>query len=490
MKNIIRFFNQRILFMKLRTKVSLFFIFPMLITLCVTFYIQSIQEQQAWQKLTNSSAMQVADITLASLQHAMLVNDRGMLADILTNIGSKNPSLQILLIDLGGEVIQSSDLTSVGNVEGGEQTGCEACHQIIENDQLTSIRVNLPGDRLRIVVPIPNDPQCQACHVSSNIHLGVLLVDSSQVEANDHFSEIKKINFWITVISLVMIFVMAQIMVIWLVENRIGRIANSLSSFASGDHSARVPRSWHTRDEITSLAENFNSMADQLTRQEQEAEERTLVREKAIVEERERIGRELHDGIAQFISYILSKSQAVRLFMEKDQLKKARENLLNIEEETRKQALDVRGSILGLKAFTRPGRGLSYDIEEFLEQSNRFMDVQIKYELDPDVNLLDLNGETRLQFLRILQEAISNIRKHSKAGHAWVTLELTGPDLLEMTIRDDGVGFELDAENAENEMHFGLATMQERAQSASAEFLISSEYNMGTIIRIRLRIAK
>jgi signal transduction histidine kinase len=485
-----RLLGSRIFRANLRTKVSLVFILPMLLTLSVTFYAHSVQEWDEWQEMTTANAIKVGNITLASLKHAMLMNDKTMVADMLNNIGKDNLTNQIWILNSGGEIIQSTNRTDVGRLMQPDQTGCIECHQIPGNDRPHSIRLNMDSSSLRVSVPIPNDSECQTCHLAENAHLGVLLVDASMAGANAHYRQEMRINLIITILSLAIILLFAFLMVKWLIERRIGVIAISLSAFASGDQAVRVPKIWHTSDEITALADTFNSMADQLTRQAQDMEERTHVREKAIVEERERIGRELHDGIAQFLGYVITKSQAVRVFLEKDQIHKALDHLRNIEEETRKQAMDVRGSILGLKAFTQPGRSLSYDVEEYLIQSNRFMDVQVKAEFDPQVNLLKLDGETRLQLLRILQEAISNIRKHSQARHAWVTLKMRSPAILEMIVRDDGIGFDPDAIINNEISHFGLATMQERARSISANFEVSSGYNQGTTVCVRLDLSE
>jgi signal transduction histidine kinase len=483
-------FSSRIFNANLRTKVSLIFVLPMLITLSITFYIHTFQEWDEWQEMTTATAVQVGDITLASLQHAMLLNDRSMIANILSNIGGQGLTNQVWLVNLNGEVIQSSNPADVGKLVQIEQSGCIECHQLPGLDRPRSIRLTQVQDYLRVSVPIQNAQECQTCHETGNTHLGVLLVDTSLAGANVHFRDEMKLNLVITVLSLAIILLLVYLMVRWLIERRIGLIADSLSAFASGDHSIRVPKIWHSRDEITALADTFNSMADQLSRQEQDVEERTHVRERAIAEERERIGRELHDGIAQFLGYVNTKSQAARVSLEKDQVQKAMEYLRNIEEETRKQAMDIRGSILGLKAFTQPGRGLSYDVEDYLIQSNRFMDVQVEADIDIKVNQFYIDGETRLQFLRILQEAISNIRKHSQAKHAWVSLKMISATMLEMLIRDDGVGFDQDVIIKNAYAHFGLATMQERAKSISADFEVSSGYNRGTTVRVRLMMSE
>jgi len=490
MKMIERILGSRIFKASLRTKVSLVFILPMLLTLSLTFYIHSRQEYEEWREITKTISVQVGDITLASLKHAMQKNDDSMIADILSNVHKDRLIQQLWILNNDGKIMQSTNPVDIGKIMRTDQTGCSECHLIAKENRPHSIQLTTDTSYMRVSVPIPNEPECQTCHDKSTTHLGVLLVDASLAGANAHYREEMSINIVITLISLAVILLFAFLLVRWLIERRIGLIAVSLSAFASGDRSVRVPKIWHTTDEITALADTFNSMADQLTRQALEMEERTHVRENAIVEERERIGRELHDGIAQFLGYVITKTQATRLFLEKNLIQKAVEYLRNIEEETRKQAMDVRGSILGLKAFTQPGHGLLFDVEDYLVQSNRFMDIQVESELDPQVNQFTLDGETRLQLLRILQEAISNIRKHSHAMHAWVSLKMISSVMLEMQVCDDGVGFDQEKILENESHHFGLTTMQERAKSISAEFEVSSGYNQGTSVIVRLAQAE
>lgn len=480
--------GSRIFKASLRVKVSLVFTLPMLLILSVSFYIHSRQEWLDWQERTRTISAQVGDITLASLKHAMQQNDNSMVEEILLNIHTDSLIQQIWVLDNKGQVKQSTNPLDIGKVIPTDQTGCIECHQSPNADRPNSIKVSRSPSFLRVSLPIPNDQECQPCHGKTNTHLGVLLVDASMAGAYATYNRELKSNILITIASLVVILVFAFLTVRWLIERRIGLISHSLQNFAAGDSTARVPKIWHSTDEITSLADTFNSMADQITMQTKEMEERTHVRENAIVEERERIGRELHDGIAQFLGYVITKTQAARLFLERNLVQKAMENLRSIEDETLKQAMDVRGSILGLKAFTQPGRGLAYDVQDYLVQSNRFMDVQVKADLDPQVDQINLAGETRLQLLRILQESISNIRKHSHAAHAWVSLKLISPTLLELQVRDDGIGFDREEVLKNASHHFGLTTMQERARSISASFEVTSGYNQGTIVLVRLEL--
>jgi len=417
----------------------------------------------------------------------MLMGNGSFSSDILANnITEDDETYQIRIVSPDGRILQSTIPDEVGNVMDPDQTGCVECHLYPKNDRPNSIRLDQGIDKMRVSLPITNELKCQSCHPSENEIFGSLLVDISMETPNSLFQRELLINILSWILSLGVILLFTFLLIKGLNERRIGLIESALSKYASGDDRDRIENILHVSDENTTKADTYESMADKLDLKSRELEERTVVRENAILEERERIGRELHDGIAQFLGYIITKSRAVSLLLEKNQIQQALIHLKSMEEETQKQAIDVRASVLGLNSFTQQSQGLAQDFENYLENSNRFMEIKVETDIDPHVNSVMLGGETRLQLLRILQESISNIRKHSQAQHAWVTLKLTTPELLEMIVRDDGVGFDPNALGNHEIFHFGLKTMQERARSISASFEVATEYNRGTSVHVKL----
>ena len=94
-----------------------------------------------------------------------------------------------------------------------------------------------------------------------------------------------------------------------------------------------------------------------------------------------------------------------------------------------------------------------------------------------------LPAEQQLQLLFIVQEALSNIRKHAKAKT--VTIVLNNAQDFELSVQDDGCGFDLSASSVEPEQHVGLTIMQERATRLGAELTVSSDAS-GTCVRLHL----
>jgi signal transduction histidine kinase len=206
-----------------------------------------------------------------------------------------------------------------------------------------------------------------------------------------------------------------------------------------------------------------------------------------IDEERERIARELHDGLAQLLGYVTTKAMAVRLMLENGRAEAADQHLLQLEEAARELFVDVRQAILDLKTTGRSGGGLTETLKDFTAQFSRLSNVSVELALDPAVESLSLTPEVELQLLRIAQEALANVRKHASATRAWITLQIRD-GVLELMVSDDGKGFEPEQVQTSHGSHFGVSTMRERAEAIDAEFDLDSEPGAGTRVRVRLPI--
>ena len=207
----------------------------------------------------------------------------------------------------------------------------------------------------------------------------------------------------------------------------------------------------------------------------------------AVETERTRISREMHDGLAQVLSYVNTKAQAVREFLDSGDVSTAGQQLGELSEAARQVYGDVREGILALRAEVGAGRSLKDALEEYVhEYEQRFDgDVDITWELDTAI--LALTPLQEVQVIRIVQEALTNVRKHAEARHIRVTFTHTG-DELQIEVRDNGRGFNPLAVKRGEWPHFGLQTMQERAEAIGGHFEIDSETGRGTTVRARLPV--
>lgn len=231
----------------------------------------------------------------------------------------------------------------------------------------------------------------------------------------------------------------------------------------------------------------LQAVADQIGIAIENARLREL-RERATIEERERIARELHDGLYQLLGYINTKAMAARLQLRKHRIQAADQLLLQLEEAAKESFVDVREAILGLKMAGHSGVGLTANLNNFIAHSSRLSGLPIELSIDPQAENIPLNAETEYQIMRIVQEALNNVRKHASANHAWVHVELNN-NLLVLCIGDDGVGFDPHRTFADHSRHLGLETMRERAESIGARFQIESGPQRGAQVQLYLPIS-
>jgi signal transduction histidine kinase len=202
----------------------------------------------------------------------------------------------------------------------------------------------------------------------------------------------------------------------------------------------------------------------------------------AITEERLRIAREMHDGMAQVLAYVNTKAQAVKEYLRQERLADASDQLEQLAAAAREVYTDAREGILALRTPVGPDRSLSEALEDFMAQWQD--QCGIAGELETDENL-QLSPAAELQLLRIIQESLSNVRKHARASRARVEVR-RNHEHIQVVVEDDGSGFDLASRSREGFPRFGLAIMRERAESIGGSFEIDSAADQGTRLTVRV----
>ena len=197
----------------------------------------------------------------------------------------------------------------------------------------------------------------------------------------------------------------------------------------------------------------------------------------AVLEERERIGMDLHDGIIQSIYGVgLSLESALHSFEEDPQDAKSR---VHRSIESLNQAIrDLRAYILDLRPRQMGSEGLMSGLNRLITEfrANTLAGVQIT---GTDHELQELPQPRSMVLFHICQEALANIAKHAKAKQVDISLWCTEARVL-MEIHDNGKGFEMETTNAT--IGHGLANMQTRARSVGGDVDISSVTGEGTTV--------
>ncbi len=205
----------------------------------------------------------------------------------------------------------------------------------------------------------------------------------------------------------------------------------------------------------------------------------------AIVMERERLAREMHDTLAQVLGYVSTKSQAAHELLSSGQTQAAAEQLDQITTLSRELYADVREAILGLRAAISPEKSLLPTLGDYLQAYSKQSGVSAQLLIEEGARQLTFAPAVELQLIRIVQEALTNIRKHAHAQHAVVHLALQDGH-AEMRIEDDGHGFDPAHIARGNWPQFGLQTMRERAESVGGAFFVVSRPNVGTQIVVEI----
>lgn len=211
----------------------------------------------------------------------------------------------------------------------------------------------------------------------------------------------------------------------------------------------------------------------------------------AISTERERIARELHDSLAQVLAYAMTKSQAALAHLARNNAEAATFHIEQLHDAARDAYADVRENILGLRAAASPDLDLITALEEFVtiwrDQSGIPTTLVLPVEEDREV-FTRHPASTRLQMLRIVQEATTNIRKHARASAVGITLG-HGGSTTRLTIEDNGIGFAPSLLRVGAQPRFGLATMRERAESTGGTLEITSS-STGTTITLLVPVSR
>ncbi|ASS66623.1 MULTISPECIES: sensor histidine kinase [unclassified Paenibacillus] len=267
-------------------------------------------------------------------------------------------------------------------------------------------------------------------------------------------------------------------------QNRIDAVHLALKQAASGNLAARLPEG-----EGYSLAgayREFNLMAETLERKLQVMQRQNEIRvlqqaasnEEAVLEERKRLARDLHDTVSQqlFAIHMSASSLPKLLEISPERAGDVMKQLITMSSHAQKQ---MRGFIAQLRPLELEGRSLEDALARWFPDYCRqnglqgFLDWRVEEEV---------SEAKEHQLFLIVQEAMANVVKHAGAGSVTLSLSDT-PSSLTLVLQDDGQGFRADQVRPGS---YGLSTMQERAMQLGGDAAIISKPGGGTRIRVSL----
>jgi nitrate/nitrite-specific signal transduction histidine kinase len=245
---------------------------------------------------------------------------------------------------------------------------------------------------------------------------------------------------------------------------------------------------WATRSDQLQYSETdliwLECLADQVVIAIQHGLMTAQLQSLSITEERARIARDMHDGLAQVLGYLNLEVQTLGALQ-----KQGKNEALSSELEKMRAAIqtanaDVRENILSLRTTLANGKGLVSAIGEYLDEFSIQTGIETSFSNDIHGEL-KLSSIAEVQLVCILQESLANVRKHAHARKVDVFLSRmkeNGKDWISLQVMDDGIGLT----DRHSKHSFGLNTMQERASSVGGALELLSPLGKGTSVACRL----
>jgi signal transduction histidine kinase len=235
--------------------------------------------------------------------------------------------------------------------------------------------------------------------------------------------------------------------------------------------------------EVQTQLEARLNMQDQLHRQSQLLHQQNV--QMAVIDERNRIAREIHDVLAQGLTAIILKVEIA--FLEKDIPRPVKQKLDEIDELARYHLQEARRSVADLRPLPLEGKNLQEAIQYWVNTLKVEYQLETHFESSGEIRPLPTEVETALY--RIAQEALNNAGQHSGANRVNVNLDYDEDEVC-LTVQDNGIGFELSpgsqigVSNSKNPKSYGLRTMQERADMVGGWISIQTSPKGGCRVRV------
>jgi signal transduction histidine kinase len=281
---------------------------------------------------------------------------------------------------------------------------------------------------------------------------------------------------------------------------RLKRLTLSVAALGRGGGTAiDVPPG---KDEVARLGRAFANILDDLQRERAELKtlsgelERRVAfrtreverlaqesRHAAVVRERLKIARDLHDTLAHSMMAMLSEIRFLRKLQSYDPAALP-EELAHAEEVAHEGLKEARNAIIQMRASTVRemglGPGLAAAFDHFIDRTGLAGD----FAADPEAARF---GDDRAEtLLRMTHEALRNIERHARATRATVRLRMADPSHLELSVEDNGIGFD---PSASSSGHYGLVGLREQAELIGAALVIDSWPNAGTKLTVSLPLS-
>lgn len=201
----------------------------------------------------------------------------------------------------------------------------------------------------------------------------------------------------------------------------------------------------------------------------------------ATLQERDRLARELHDSIGQVLAYISLQAQAAHKWAVDGTIRKAVPILSRLTEVAQEAHADVRESILNLRTGMAAEWTFLHALKKYLNHYQTSYGIEIELQLPEHLRDDAFTPDAGVQVMRVIQEALTNAGKHGGAHHVKVVFSQENGH-INISITDDGSGFNTANLNPEAGKHFGLMFMRDRMAQIGGSVIIESQPKSGTTV--------
>ncbi len=225
----------------------------------------------------------------------------------------------------------------------------------------------------------------------------------------------------------------------------------------------------------------FDALAGHLAAAMESLRSAALEREAAVARERALLARELHDSIAQALAFMKIQLQLLRSALKSNNPERIETVVNELDAGVRESLADVRELLLHFRTRTQ-----DQDIEPALRSTLQKFELQsgVPVQLHFSGHGQPLDPDVQIQVLHVLQEALSNVRKHARASR--VAVEVASLPRWRFVVSDDGQGYDSQILQADAQAHVGLQIMRERAAQIGGTLHIESAPAKGTQVILEL----
>jgi len=202
--------------------------------------------------------------------------------------------------------------------------------------------------------------------------------------------------------------------------------------------------------------------------------------ELAIAEERSRIARDIHDGVAQSLAFLKLKVELCKTAV--DNRAYLETELDTIKDSLAQNIEELRRAIYALRPLDLEKLGFLPALHRFIQEFGEQNQLHIEFQVQGEVKRLSPKYEPIL--FRMVQESLANVAKHAQAKNVWIDLDLGSPEaMVKMTLRDDGRGFDPGCiESTSLNGSMGLLSMREQVEAHKGAFSVESAQGRGTSV--------